>query len=1047
MKNVFETWAGKVEINGLAVRQWRYSRGIDTAKKLAELSRVGLRTIQRWEALGAVTADIETVRRVAAALQADVRELLTAEFCQKTEREANRSRKRVSDTGRQGTPCPEPATETGLHPPHAPGSSVRPEPAQHPDPDEVIARYKRQLDLIWRGRDESGHVERNQAGTPAGRWVELETPTADSPLEPAATGDRRPGYLLGQPFWVARPGPDDDPWAMAAHEAEPRDDQTALPSAVTPPPNAAGELGGRWDRTRRDDILRLAVEDRAGAHVGLVCGAGLGKTTTLQWLETAINRREAYRGEFLAYFDVLEKLSADPEDLASRITDKIAATLANATADPVVVDPRAVREHVGRLRREGRIVLLLDSLDQAGPDPAGTAVNALMALLSVSGPWRGCRVWVSGRPYAFRRAGPTFQDCHPNVSWQFVRVGQLDEPECRLLLETAGRFGRAGRSIPAGRSRFDRLPAAGQRLARVPRYGRLMADLPEARLAELTTEATILWAAYTRVSDARSRDTGLLDAGLMARPARQLGRHHVKKSDRPRIDASVREFQVRLAHAILGAAAFEMFAQGSRGKEPHPVFEIGGDVSAFVERVRTRLARGKAYRDDAGAILTSFFRTDWAALMAMDSHGLKHFIFSTTGQNGPLRWTDVSTAAYFAAYWACRWGNSDEWDHARCWIVDPLTEQAAGFQEFWEFALDLPAEAIEGDRWEHLFSLPYARATAEQPAPIRSTEFIYRSWERMRDTQAQADFLTDPRRELLTKTGTWRKGFIPLAHPKSKLPDDTGTFVMGAPPDEDPEWDGRGDDQKNPLQEVRLTRFCLHQYCVTNREYEVFDPRHKDHRWVGGRHPSVTPKNRSADDECPVVNVSWYDAWCFAKWVGVVRFGKSDRPHDVCLPSEAQWEYACRAGRWGDSYTPFTFDVSHPGVSVTPDVCNFDGNHLWPAGTELPKMAEVDVYRERTIPVAALGPNRWGFYQLHGNVWEWCTDWYWPGFYRSEEGVLRNPVSTTQASWRVLRGGGWFGTGWFCRSASRYWFAPGVRDLLVGFRLAAVPVVGAESGV
>ena len=82
----------------------------------------------------------------------------------------------------------------------------------------------------------------------------------------------------------------------------------------------------------------------------------------------------------------------------------------------------------------GRVTFLLDSLDQANPDPAGPVVHALRALLQ--GRWEKCRVWVSGRPYAFRIARAELQKM---AGWQFIRIGQLDEPECRQLLETTQR--------------------------------------------------------------------------------------------------------------------------------------------------------------------------------------------------------------------------------------------------------------------------------------------------------------------------------------------------------------------------------------------------------------------------------------------------------------------------------------------------------------------------------------------------------------------------------------------------------------------------------
>jgi formylglycine-generating enzyme required for sulfatase activity len=261
---------------------------------------------------------------------------------------------------------------------------------------------------------------------------------------------------------------------------------------------------------------------------------------------------------------------------------------------------------------------------------------------------------------------------------------------------------------------------------------------------------------------------------------------------------------------------------------------------------------------------------------------------------------------------------------------------------------------------------------------------------------------------------------------------------MGAPAEECPEWDSIG-QQNNPLHKVTLSPFRLHRFCVTNVEYELFDPRHKKQRWLVGEHPSVKKaRDSSTDDRCPVVMVSWYDAWGMGKWLGVVPLG--GKFYRIVLPTEGQWEYACRAGRT----TPFTFHEGHDGQTCTPDVCNFNGNYPFPEGTKVRKDKGTTIYRQATLAVDALKGNPWGFWQMHGNVWEWCEDWYSIGFYGTEKGNKKDPVNDDAASARVLRGGGWISDGWFCRSALRHRVEPDFRFHILGFRLAAVPVVGAE---
>lgn len=163
--------------------------------------------------------------------------------------------------------------------------------------------------------------------------------------------------------------------------------------------------------------------------------------------------------------------------------------------------------------------------------------------------------------------------------------------------------------------------------------------------------------------------------------------------------------------------------------------------------------------------------------------------------------------------------------------------------------------------------------------------------------------------------------------------------------------------------------------------------------------------------ERPVENVSWKDV--------VERFLPAlDRLVPglaPTLPTEAQWEYACRAG----TTTPFWF-----GENITTDQVNYNGEYPYAGGA----MGE---FRNQTVPVKVLPANGWGLYQMHGNVWEWCADW--AGEYPKDD--LVDPQGPDAGRERVLRGGGWYNIGRDCRSAIRYGFEPGHR-VIIGFRLA-----------
>ena len=171
------------------------------------------------------------------------------------------------------------------------------------------------------------------------------------------------------------------------------------------------------------------------------------------------------------------------------------------------------------------------------------------------------------------------------------------------------------------------------------------------------------------------------------------------------------------------------------------------------------------------------------------------------------------------------------------------------------------------------------------------------------------------------------------------------------------------------------------------------------------------------DKQNPVENVSWDDVQTFLKKLNTLI------PQlKACLPTEAQWEYACRAG----TATPFSF-----GDNITPEQVNFDGNYPYAGGKK-------GQYREETIAVKALAGNQWGLYQMHGNVREWCQDWY--GDYPAE--AMIDPTGAEQGEYCVSRGGSWIRYGQLVRSASRYRSTPDDRFNFIGFRLSLGQATG-----
>lgn len=218
-----------------------------------------------------------------------------------------------------------------------------------------------------------------------------------------------------------------------------------------------------------------------------------------------------------------------------------------------------------------------------------------------------------------------------------------------------------------------------------------------------------------------------------------------------------------------------------------------------------------------------------------------------------------------------------------------------------------------------------------------------------------------------------------------------GTFIMGSPESEPEKSDNE------TLYQVTLTQgYYLQTTPVTQSQWED----------IMGSNPS---KFKGLD--LPVETVSWLDTQAFIQKLNQQGEGT------YRLPTEAEWEYACRAG----STTPFGIGN---GLDLESSQANFNGNHPYGLGGK-------GIYRKRTTPVKTFSANAWGLYDMHGNVWEWCADWY-------EEyptGAVSNLMGAETGGWRVLRGGSWSFNAGFCRSATRYESLPDRKSYLLGFRL------------
>jgi formylglycine-generating enzyme required for sulfatase activity len=229
-----------------------------------------------------------------------------------------------------------------------------------------------------------------------------------------------------------------------------------------------------------------------------------------------------------------------------------------------------------------------------------------------------------------------------------------------------------------------------------------------------------------------------------------------------------------------------------------------------------------------------------------------------------------------------------------------------------------------------------------------------------------------------------------------------GKYMMGSP-----ETEAGRDDDEGPQHEVTISKpFYMGVYEVTQEQYEQ----------IMGKNPSILKGAQN-----PVEYVSWDEAVEFCKKLSQ-KTGKT-----VQLPTEAQWEYACRAG----SKTRFGFGDKGE------DLCKYENCYNKPNMNVFPWLddkSHTDGF-DKTAPVGSLKPNDWGLYDMHGNVCEWCSDWYGDSYANAKN---QDPTGPDSGRLRVHRGGSWRDYPSNCRSADRGWSFPVSLGYNLGFRVVVV---------
>jgi len=254
---------------------------------------------------------------------------------------------------------------------------------------------------------------------------------------------------------------------------------------------------------------------------------------------------------------------------------------------------------------------------------------------------------------------------------------------------------------------------------------------------------------------------------------------------------------------------------------------------------------------------------------------------------------------------------------------------------------------------------------------------------------------------------------------------------------------------ESPAHKVQITRaFCLGQHEVTIGQFKKYlelsgavPESISDQTGAYGYNPEYDPKKSKRGDafegrdpkyswqntgfkqgdDHPVLNVTWNDAIQMCQWLSQ-REGKKYR-----LPTEAEWEYACRAG------TQTRYHVGQDPELLIEVANTFDQDSAknWPQWKQF-ALAHRDGYAF-TAPVGSFAPNAFGLYDMHGNAWEWCSDWHGDTYYA--ESPIQDPQGPKDGDVRVRRGGSWHTWSFYARSSYRNWNDTSTRYTLVGMRL------------
>ena len=664
-------------------------------------------------------------------------------------------------------------------------------------------------------------------------------------------------------------------------------------------------------------------------------------------------------------------------------------------------------EELDALMKHGNVYILLDGLDQMSPDDRTVAMQALRQSLDRIDGILNCHWLVSGRPYAFRSADQNLDQQQALFDEQCLRfrLSKFDERQQRQYFEdlendpffatnkitpldylcsgwkkeaTAEDLGiplhlsEIRRIIEAAKDFEEHSPIQGERLKIIHGSSDLHARVSDVYLIRALEKTAV-----------RSNDASL-------NPNEKLSvLRHI---------CSILAMQMMLDGNYNASIDFTTSNLDSyRGVRPHKL------VSTYLRRCEYRYQQ--SLKGD-----TSYWNWGIEVLQQIEvTHRGDIDIF----QDDCRSFRDTKAMEWYAAFYLANYFTQSEWDEGLQESGKNSIRKFLGDEKWtrcWRMAMELPDRFYEESHLEDAIR-KVLRKSSSRNSRSKRCEWMWIAWNNRLEQDAIATQRNiSPLQRAKAVIEGFRQEFDKLIEAENSLAltlrfntdRDSPDLTLTIPNQTKDGWYRRIPDVgdysmfrgERPAK-VTVSPFWLRKFVVTNNEYHLFDPMHSSHKNEG---------------DLPATEIDWYMATMFCHWLG----------SGYRLPTEAEWETACRANQLNDGKlqkeTEYWFGDDE-GLAK---------KHMWFSGNSNGRPHSLAESNE-----ASGHENRFGLVDMSGNVWERCSDWYdeYP------KGTVSDPVGPTEGSRRVIRGGSWNFDAADCRSANRLWNDPSSRGSN-GFRVA-----------